>query len=165
MLSHDDFYNVCKHSNLTSIDFIISYKNKYLLGKRINNPAKGYFFVPGGTIHKQEKLEMAFRRMSLCELGISLGKDDFIFHCISQHWYKNNFIDDKFGTHYISLSFKKELTDDEFEKINIKDQHSDIKWMTEDELINDLTVHPYTKGFFDPIFFNMDSSTIALYVD
>lgn len=133
MLSQDDFYNVSKNANLASIDFIISYKGKYLVGKRMNE---------------------AFIRMTKKELGISLEKKDFIFHCISQHWYKNNFRDNKFGTHYISLSFKKELTDDEYKLIDIKDQHSNIKWLTKEELLDDVT-YIHTRKDFLTINFSM----------
>jgi colanic acid biosynthesis protein WcaH len=165
MLSQDDYYFVGSKSNLTSIDLIIHHNKKYLVGKRINNPAKGYYFVPGGVIHKTEKIKQAFKRLTLKELGFEIDQQDFKFLTISQHWYKNNFRDNAYGTHYISLAYQKELSDNEFLKINIYDQHSDSKWLTKEEILIDNTVHPYTKGFFDEKFFDIDSSDIPDSID
>lgn len=161
MLSQDDYYLVGSKSNLTSIDFIVFRNGKYLVGKRINNPAKGYYFVPGGVIRKTEKLDKAFERLTLNELGFVINKEEFKFLIISQHWYVNNFRDNLHGSHYISLSYEKELSDEEFLKINISDQHSDSKWLTKDEMLSDSTVHPFTKGFFDNKFFDIDSHSFA----
>ena len=90
MLSADDFKNIIKLTPLIAIDFIISHKNKYLLRKRINNPAKGYFFVPGGRIQKDEKIIDAISRLSVLELGLLIDKNLLKFHKIAEHHYKNN---------------------------------------------------------------------------
>jgi colanic acid biosynthesis protein WcaH len=153
MLSQDDYYKVCEKSNITSIDIIVSYEGKYLVGKRINNPAKGFFFVPGGVIGKDETISQAMKRLSKRELSVELNIEDFNFLVISQHWYDCNCIDDKFGTHYISLSYEKELTYDEFIKINLDDQHSESKFMTKEEIFSRSDVHNNTKGFFDSSYF------------
>ena len=153
MLSQDDYYHVCSKMNVTSIDMILDYKGKYLLGKRINEPAKNTYFVVGGTIQKNETLAEAFKRLSRVELGIELTMDTFQFHVISQHWYDKNFKDDTFGTHYISLSYKRSLTDEEFQQIHIDDQHSEMLMLTRDELMASDEVHANTKGFFDSNYF------------
>ncbi len=155
MLSQDDYYNVCSKMNVTSIDMILDYNGKYLLGKRINEPAKDTYFVIGGVIQKHETLNHAFKRISSNELGIELAMDSFKFHVISQHWYDKNFKDDIFGTHYISLSYKRSLTDDEFLKIHIDDQHSEMVMLTVNELMKCDTVHANTKGFFDSSYFSV----------
>ena len=49
MLSKSVFKNIIASTPLVALDFIIEYDNCFLLGKRINEPAKGYYFVPGGT--------------------------------------------------------------------------------------------------------------------
>ena len=59
-----------------AIDLIIYLKEgKLLMGKRINNPAKGFLFVPGGRIFKNEMRKFAFERISKNELGLALNID------------------------------------------------------------------------------------------
>jgi len=155
MLSKDDYYDVCSKTNLVSIDLIVEHDNKFLVGKRINKPAKGYYFVPGGVIYKSEKIKDTIERLSQVELGIKLTLDDFKFHVISQHWYADNFRDDKFGSHYVSLSYTTKISDEQYAMINLDDQHCDVKWLSIDELLNDKSVHPNTKGFFDQSYFDI----------
>jgi len=48
-------------SALVSIDLIIrNARDEVLLGLRSNEPAKGFYFVPGGMIRKGERLGEAF---------------------------------------------------------------------------------------------------------
>ena len=148
MLSEKDFKNIIKLTPLIAIDFIISYKNKYLLGKRINNPAKGYFFVPGGRIQKDEKIIDAISRLSVVELGLLIDKNLLKFYKIAEHHYKNNNFNDNFSTHYICLSYFYQLSDKEYSKLNIKNQHEENIWLTKNELLENTNVHVYTKNYF-----------------
>lgn len=54
---------------LVAIDLIVRSEEKVLLGRRTNEPAKGFFFVPGGRIFKGETARTAFQRITLAELG------------------------------------------------------------------------------------------------
>jgi colanic acid biosynthesis protein WcaH len=63
LLSHSDLNTVIRLAPLVSIDLIIrDNADRVLLGLRNNEPAKGYFFVPGGIILKDEPLPEAFAR-------------------------------------------------------------------------------------------------------
>lgn len=148
MLSNKDFSNVIELTPLISIDMIIEYEGKYLIGKRINNPAKDYYFVPGGRIKKNETLEIACERLTQDELGFVIKFNKFQFHVNTQHIYDNNFFNNEFKTHYVCLCYKYALTDNEFKKINIDAQHSDIKWLRVDEILANTTVHENTKNYF-----------------
>ena len=56
---------IIKATPLVSIDLIIrNPSHKILLGKRINRPAKDYWFVPGGRIIKNETIAHALKRIS-----------------------------------------------------------------------------------------------------
>jgi len=56
-LDDKKFLEIADLSPLVSIDLIVyNDKNKVLLGKRANRPAKDYWFVPGGRIRKNEKI-------------------------------------------------------------------------------------------------------------
>jgi len=69
LLSHSDLNTVIRLAPLVAIDLIIrDPQDRILLGLRNNEPAKGYFFVPGGIILKDEPLAEAFVRImkNLC---------------------------------------------------------------------------------------------------
>ncbi|EIB9633284.1 GDP-mannose mannosyl hydrolase, partial [Escherichia coli] len=48
-LDDNAFKNIIRNTPLISIDLIIqNEKDEYLVGKRNNRPARGFWFVPGG---------------------------------------------------------------------------------------------------------------------
>lgn len=149
MLSDEDFYFVINKTNLVSIDLMINYQGKYLLGKRKNNPAKDYFFTIGGCIDKSESFDDAIKRLSQRELKIKLTLDDLKFNKVTQHWYDNNYKDDKFGTRYVNISYTKTLTNEEYNNLDISDQHNEIIWLTKEELLSNENVHEMCKTLFD----------------
>ncbi|MBF4436458.1 NUDIX domain-containing protein, partial [Vibrio anguillarum] len=70
MLPINTFKTIIENTPLVSIDLVVyNQKNEALLGKRNNRPAQGYWFVPGGRILKDESIAVAFRRLTLNELG------------------------------------------------------------------------------------------------
>lgn len=146
----DLFKEVVKHTPLVAIDFIIENPDgRILLGWRINNPAKGYWFVPGGRIRKNEKFEDAFKRIAHTETGLDLtiGKTSFLG--IYEHIYPiENFSDDpSFGTHYIVMAYRYKLA------VNItslpNDQHTDYWWATIDDILEDPNIHLNAKNYFN----------------
>ena len=61
--SRVDLIEVIKHTPLVSIDLIVrNGKDQILVGLRTNEPAKGFWFVPGGRILKNERITEAFKR-------------------------------------------------------------------------------------------------------
>ena len=69
-LSDSDINTVIRLAPLVSIDLIIrDAADRILLGLRNNEPAKGYFFVPGGIILKDETLADAFTRIMQKEIS------------------------------------------------------------------------------------------------
>ena len=70
-LDKQTFSTVIKSSPLVSIDLVvINPDGQALLGQRLNRPAKGFWFVPGGRILKNESLGNAFKRLTLEELSL-----------------------------------------------------------------------------------------------
>ncbi|ELL8702496.1 GDP-mannose mannosyl hydrolase, partial [Escherichia coli] len=52
-LRQEDFATVVRSTPLVSLDFIAeNSRGEFLLGKRTNRPAQGYWFVPGGRVQK-----------------------------------------------------------------------------------------------------------------
>lgn len=55
-LRQEDFATVVRSTPLVSLDFIVeNSRGEFLLGKRTNRPAQGYWFVPGGGACRKTK--------------------------------------------------------------------------------------------------------------
>ncbi|NOI36278.1 GDP-mannose mannosyl hydrolase [Vibrio cyclitrophicus] len=145
MLPLESFKTIIESTPLISIDLIVrNSEGKVLLGKRLNRPAQGYWFVPGGRIVKDEPFITAFSRLIKVELGLDYAEPKFIG--IYQHFYDDNFSEDDFTTHYVVLAYE----------INIGgrlpslpvEQHSSYQWFSEYELLNNQQTHIHTKWYF-----------------
>ena len=144
-LGKNDFSSVIKNTPLISIDLIVkNSKEEVLLGKRINEPAKGSWFVPGGRIFKDETLDEAFSRIAREELGLDLQRDKSKFYGIYEHFYENSVFSDDFGTHYVVLAHEFITNDD----LRLNDQHEEYRWFGMDEILNTKEIHKYTKNYF-----------------
>ena len=76
-LSTDEFHSVVRLAPLVSIDLVIrNSRGEVLLGLRNNEPAKGFYFVPGGIILKQERLHEAFARILKRETNYDASLED-----------------------------------------------------------------------------------------
>ncbi|WP_150050016.1 MULTISPECIES: GDP-mannose mannosyl hydrolase [Methylomonas] len=148
MLSKEEFLATVKNTPLVSIDLVVRAQNgKVLMGKRINRPAAGYWFVPGGRIYKGETLEDAFKRISLTELGIELEISAGVLLGAFTHIYADNFAGAAgIGTHYVVLAYQLHL---EAADLGLPDQqHSAYRWFAADDDLseahfNSLAYFPY----------------------
>ena len=145
MLSKEVFSEVVRNAPLISIDLLVRNSDgKVLLGKRVNEPAKGFWFVPGGRIFKDESLDMAFTRTVQAELGLDMKRSDAKFDKVYEHFYDNNVFNDDFSTHYIVLAHKVKI--DKLPELN--NQHNEYRWFEIEELLKNENVHKYTKDYF-----------------
>ena len=142
------FLEIIEATPLVSIDLIIrNPSEKVLLGKRINRPAKGYWFVPGGRIIKNETIVHALKRISVTEMGQDLSTEAHSLLGAYDHIYEDNFLNvDRVNTHYVVLAFSI-LLQQEID-VNPDEQHSDLQWWEIDTLLKDPTVHHNTKAYF-----------------
>jgi colanic acid biosynthesis protein WcaH len=63
MLPSKKFEVIVESTPLVSIDLVVRAPDKkILLGKRVNRPAQGYWFVPGGRVLKDESVKLTFKR-------------------------------------------------------------------------------------------------------
>jgi len=116
------------------------------LGKRLNRPAQGFWFVPGGRIGKGESIDKAFLRLTQEELGMGVAKDSASLLGVYEHFYPDNFSGDDFSTHYVVLGFELEL-DLELEQLPA-DQHDNYRGWTVSEMLKSDEVHLHTKSYF-----------------
>ena len=149
MLARPEFLDVVRLTPLISIDLIVvDDRARVLLGRRVNRPALGAWFVPGGRIHKDESLGGAFSRIVREELGLeNQTQNTACFRGVFEHHYDENFAGAAdISTHYIVLGYMLMLR--EAAPIGRFEQHSDYVWMTPPELLACADVHENTKAYF-----------------
>lgn len=56
---------------IVSVDLLVHVNNGLVFGKQTNEPAEGYWFVPGGRLEKGETREEAVHRVAREELGVN----------------------------------------------------------------------------------------------
>ncbi len=146
-LSNTEFLEVISRTPLVAIDLVIrDPENNILLGRRINEPAKGKWFVPGGRILKGESLEAAFERISVAEIGERHFRSEARLIGVFTHNYDTNyFLVDGVTTHYVVLAF--ELRVNKRFKISTSKQHDEFNWFSHRS--QDSDIHEYTLAYFN----------------
>lgn len=149
MLPLNDFKKLVENGVLIACDLVVYNKaGEVLLGERTNAPAKGYWFVPGGRIHKNETMPQAFARITKAELGVSVPSNKFSINGIYDHIYEENFFDDSdFNTHYVIIALEYHDTE-ELIRLQHNEQNRAFKFMPVEALMADEQVHPFTKSYF-----------------
>lgn len=147
-LSKQRFSQVIESTPLVSIDLVIEDENgQVLLGKRLNRPAQGFWFVPGGRILKDEKLDDAFARLTLEELGHECKLSQATLLGPYTHLYDDYVFGNEFSTHYVAIAYKLTVTRTEL-NLPRDIQHSQYRWCDKDELLTSDKVHIHTKWYF-----------------
>lgn len=145
-LPSKQFKDVLEYTPLVSIDFIVKNKDgKILLGRRVNKPAKDFFFTVGGRIYKNEKIVDAKTRIIKDELNLDFKDLNLKFIGIYEHFYEDSFIDDNISTHYVNFAYEINIS---YIQDLPKDQHNDYILLSLDELLNSNVVHEYVKDYF-----------------
>lgn len=144
LIPMEQFKTVVEYTPLISIDLITMFEDKVLLGKRVNKPAKGFYFTTGGIVRKNESFLNAQKRIAKDELGIELTQET-TFIGVFEHFYDDS-IFEEISTHYVNHGYLVKI----HEKIvNIpKKQHSEYKWFSIKELLDSNEVHKYVKDYF-----------------
>nr|WP_083920937.1 GDP-mannose mannosyl hydrolase [Kushneria aurantia] len=144
-LPHERFLKVVESTPLVSIDLVVLNEGKVLLGERLNRPAQGFWFVPGGRVRKFESLDQAYQRISLSELGKVLFYAQSQLLGVYEHFYSDSVFGETPGTHYVAIGQFVELS--EPLKSLPKDQHGNFAWWSLQRAMEAHDVHPYTKDY------------------
>ncbi|WP_409339892.1 GDP-mannose mannosyl hydrolase [Lelliottia wanjuensis] len=143
------FQLIVKNTPLISIDLIVkNNQGKVLLGQRLNQPAKGYWFVPGGRVFKDELLDEAFRRTGREELGLEINIHSAKFVGVYEHFYADNFSGNDFTTHYVVHCYEILVDDQQLLMTLPLEQHDRYQWFDIKDLLVDASVHLYTQNYF-----------------
>lgn len=142
----DTFKTIIESTPLISIDLLVrNSKGEILLGKRLNRPAQGYWFVPGGRILKDESMEVAFARLVRDELGAEMSIDRARFLGPFEHFYNDNVTGEEFSTHYVVLGYEITL-DTAINELPLE-QHGNYRWLSETAMLADDSVHIHSKWY------------------
>jgi colanic acid biosynthesis protein WcaH len=147
-LPPDIYKRVVELTPLVSVDLVLRDPDRRILvGLRMNRPARGYWFVPGGRVGKNETFRQAFRRLTEEELGASLAFERGRFLGVFEHLYDDNFAEEAgYGTHYVVVAYEVPVRCEEL-ALPACDQHSAYLWLTEREIVARSDVHDNTKAY------------------
>ncbi len=146
MLDDSRFLAVVDATPLVSIDLIVrNAGGAILLGRRANRPAQGWWFVPGGRIQKNERVDSALRRISRREIGLELAEAELIG--VFDHFYPDNFLGaPSVSTHYVVLGMKADWPSQH--EVVGDAQHDEFRWWRVADILSSPEVHEHTKAYF-----------------
>ncbi|WP_368164179.1 GDP-mannose mannosyl hydrolase [Aeromonas sp. R6-2] len=141
------FQQIVAATPLISLDLIVrNGQGQVLLGRRLNRPAQGYWFVPGGRVRKDERLDAAFWRLTQEELGLAASRESARLLGPYEHFYADNFSGTEFTTHYVVLGYELAWQGQQ-DALPIS-QHDQYRWFEVADLLQDPSVHQHTKDYF-----------------
>lgn len=148
-LPESDFLQLIRMAPLVAVDLVLKDRaGQVLLVQRKDEPARGYYFVPGGRIFKNETIAAAFQRIAKEELELLLGFDRAVLLGLYQHIYDSNRFDVAgLGTHYVVLAHEVTLL--ERPPLVLDAPH---RWADPAEIAAMADVHPFTKAYFSSLF-------------
>jgi colanic acid biosynthesis protein WcaH len=146
MLDLNTFNTIVNSTPLVSIDLIIkNSNNEILIGKRINKPAKDYYFTIGGRVFKNETMMDASMRILKEELGLKINCS-LNFIGIFEHFYEDS-IFPNVSTHYINVAYQLNLDSTNLDAL-AKTQHSSYRWISVSDLMLKEDIHSNVKAYF-----------------
>ncbi|WP_411964455.1 GDP-mannose mannosyl hydrolase [Haloferax sp. YSMS24] len=134
----DEWETIVRNVPLVSVDLVVRHEGGVVLGLRENEPAAGEWFVPGGTVMKNETLTDAVHRVAREELGsdVTIEKRLGTF----EHFYDTSEIEGVDSKHYLATAFVVTLDADELAPDS---QHSELQVF--EPPYDD--VHPYVERY------------------
>lgn len=140
---------------LVSVDWILTNpRGEMLVGQRLNAPAEGAWFTPGGRIRKGEALAQALSRVAHDELGAQPALVNTLvmrgqLMGAWDHFYPDAFFSSTVPTHYVNLPHWAALSADEVAGLQLPlgEQHSRWMWMSLDTA--ELSVHSYVRPYVE----------------
>lgn len=140
-LSDEDYYKFLSTMPIVCVDCLVRRKSdgKYLLVKRKNEPLKDLYWVPGGRLHKNEKLVDAVKRKMKEEIGVDV---EILKHIgYFEEFFEKTEQNAQGGVHSISMVY---LVEPKSEDIKLDDQSDDWGWF--EKLPEQLTQYKTVSG-------------------
>lgn len=134
----EEWATVVRNVPLVAVDLVVRHDGGVVLGKRENEPARGEWFVPGGTVFKGERLAAAARRIAREEVGVDVRIERRLG--VYEHFYDVADVPDAEGKHYVAVGFVVDPLGEAFEA---DDQHAELRVFRPP--FDDL--HPYVEAY------------------
>jgi len=147
----DVFKQAVRHFPLPSINLVVrNAHGEYLFVKRLNNPTKGEWWVPGGRILNGETAMEAARRVLREETGVDISEFVVSSEYIEELWGVDGFDADDWNNydpktscvHYWATVAYAELSQEQ--TIHLDSQSSEARWSA--QLLSD---HPGLRQYFE----------------
>lgn len=135
-----EWETIVRNVPIVSVDLVVRHGDGVVLGRRRNEPAKGEWFVPGGRVRKNERLEAAVHRVAAEELGTSVRIDRRLG--VYEHLYDVADVDADDGKHYVPVGYEVTAVGDGFEP---DDQHDALRTFAPP--VEDVDLHPYVRAY------------------
>lgn len=140
-IAEKEYKKILSTIPIICVDLLIKKKdqnfsiNKFLLMKRVNEPFKGKWWVPGGRVYKNETLSNAVKRKCKeeCNLVVDKLKRVGLIEYID---VKAPFKDIQEGVHVISVVY--EVTPKQGEVV-LDEQHEKFDWFSKEEFPKELS--------------------------
>jgi colanic acid biosynthesis protein WcaH len=151
-LDLETFQTVVFLAPLVSVDLVLVRGAKeVLLGLRTNRPAQGCWFVPGGRIYKNERIDAALVRVADKELGLGAQLVSRQLSCrllgVFEQFYDDCFSGAKgITTHYVSMAHVVPVHA-EFCLPTADEQHVMLRWWPIADALVSPDVHQYCKEY------------------
>lgn len=141
-ISDEEWKVIVQHVPIVSVDLLVRHEGGIVLGKRENEPAKGRWFVPGGTVLKHERRTDAVQRVAREELGTDVEIERELG--TYEHYYDTADVPDVDGKHYLATAYVVHPTEDVLES---DAQHAELRTFTRPfpEL------HPYVERYLEDL--------------
>lgn len=139
-LPEETWETIVQHSPIVSVDLVVLADDGVVLGKRRNEPARGEWFVPGGRVHKGERLEAAVARVGRAELGVAVDILERIG--VYEHLWEAGDVADAGGKHHVPVAYTVRVVEGE---LDADDQHEVVEAFASGELPDNL--HPYVEEY------------------
>lgn len=137
---------------LISVDLLlVRADSDVLLGLRANRPAQHCWFVPGGRIYKDERMQAALVRVAEKELGLGAvltsGRVRSQPMGVFEQFYGDCFSGDpSITTHYVAMPHLLQVPAD-FALPEGDEQHAMLRWWSIEEALASADVHSYCKDY------------------
>ncbi|WP_345740539.1 VanZ family protein [Hydrogenophaga aromaticivorans] len=138
---------------LVSVDWVLTNPaGELLVGQRLNAPARGTWFTPGGRVRKGEALAVAQQRVALEELGLPVANSATWLERARlmgawDHFFSDAAFSASMPTQYVNLPHWLALSAAEVAQLRLPvgEQHGHWQWMPLDQAAE--AVHEYVKPY------------------
>lgn len=141
-IADGDWKTIVQNVPIVSVDLIVQVEDGIVLGKRTNEPLKEEWFVPGGTVFKNERLREGVHRVAVEELSTDVTVQEKLGSY--EHFYDNAEAEGTDTKHYLATCFVVTPHNVEFEP---DEQHTELRVFTRPFP----EFHPYLERYLDEI--------------